>query len=207
MTKALRVALVGAGITSRHLIGYRWRPQLFELKVLCSLDPRAGPPAVRGIRHSRIHRELRFAAVARRHRRHRHRDAALPAFRHGETRHPRRQARDLREAAVRLGGRGRRDAADRRRYRSPADAGPPVPLRHGPAEAEAPGRRGARRKALHDDDRDALVAHRRVLQGAVARKMGDRARRRLPRPRHPRPRHAQLHPRRRRARCSPTAPR
>ncbi len=38
MTQRLRVALVGAGIQSRHLIGYRWRPDLFELKVLCALD-------------------------------------------------------------------------------------------------------------------------------------------------------------------------
>ncbi len=42
MTERLRVALVGAGIQSRHLAGYRWLPELFEAKALCSLD------AVRG---------------------------------------------------------------------------------------------------------------------------------------------------------------
>jgi predicted dehydrogenase len=42
MTKALRIALVGAGIMSRHLVGYRWRPDLFDLKVLCSLDVERG---------------------------------------------------------------------------------------------------------------------------------------------------------------------
>lgn len=42
MAQPLRVALVGAGIQSRHLIGYRWRPDLFELKALCSLDEDRG---------------------------------------------------------------------------------------------------------------------------------------------------------------------
>jgi predicted dehydrogenase len=42
MTQRLRVALVGAGIQSRHLVGYAWRPDLFELKVLCSLDADRG---------------------------------------------------------------------------------------------------------------------------------------------------------------------
>jgi predicted dehydrogenase len=44
MTKRLRIAIVGAGITSRHLVGYNWRPELFDLRVLCSLDPERGEP-------------------------------------------------------------------------------------------------------------------------------------------------------------------
>ncbi len=42
MTQRLRIALVGAGIQSRHLVGYRWRPDLFDVKVLCSLDEDRG---------------------------------------------------------------------------------------------------------------------------------------------------------------------
>lgn len=42
MTQRLRVAVVGAGIQSHHLTGYRWRPDLFEVKVLCSLDADRG---------------------------------------------------------------------------------------------------------------------------------------------------------------------
>jgi predicted dehydrogenase len=42
MTHRLRVGLVGAGIQSRHLVGYAWRPDLFDIKVLCSLDEDRG---------------------------------------------------------------------------------------------------------------------------------------------------------------------
>ena len=42
MTEILRVALVGAGIQSLHLVGYGWRPELFDVRVLCSLDADRG---------------------------------------------------------------------------------------------------------------------------------------------------------------------
>lgn len=42
MTERLRVALVGAGIQSLHLVGYGWRPELFDVKILCSLDTERG---------------------------------------------------------------------------------------------------------------------------------------------------------------------
>ena len=38
MTKKLRVAMVGAGIAQRHLTGFGWNKELFEVPVLCSLD-------------------------------------------------------------------------------------------------------------------------------------------------------------------------
>ena len=38
----LRIAAVGAGIQSRHLAGYAWHPEMFEVKVLCSLDVERG---------------------------------------------------------------------------------------------------------------------------------------------------------------------
>lgn len=42
MTRPLRVAVLGAGIADRHVAGYRWRPDLFEVPVLCSLDAERG---------------------------------------------------------------------------------------------------------------------------------------------------------------------
>lgn len=42
MTKPLRVALIGAGIAERHLVGYRWMPERFDVPVLCSLDEERG---------------------------------------------------------------------------------------------------------------------------------------------------------------------
>ncbi|GAA3071356.1 Gfo/Idh/MocA family oxidoreductase [Rhizobium viscosum] len=42
MTKKLRVGVIGAGIAARHLIGYDWNKDLFEVPVLCSLDADRG---------------------------------------------------------------------------------------------------------------------------------------------------------------------
>jgi predicted dehydrogenase len=42
MAKRLRVAVIGAGIAERHLTGFGWRPELFEIPVLCSLDEDRG---------------------------------------------------------------------------------------------------------------------------------------------------------------------
>ena len=42
MTKRLRVAVIGAGIAERHLTGYQWNKELFEVPVLCSLDEDRG---------------------------------------------------------------------------------------------------------------------------------------------------------------------
>ncbi|AJD46382.1 Gfo/Idh/MocA family oxidoreductase [Rhizobium sp. SEMIA 4085] len=42
MTKKLRVGVIGAGIASRHLIGYDWNKDLFDVPVLCSLDEERG---------------------------------------------------------------------------------------------------------------------------------------------------------------------
>lgn len=46
MTRKLRVGLVGAGIAQRHLSGYNWNKDLFEVPVLCSLDEERGRAAV-----------------------------------------------------------------------------------------------------------------------------------------------------------------
>lgn len=45
MTKKLRVAVIGAGIAQRHLAGYRWNKDLFDVPVLCSLDEERGRQA------------------------------------------------------------------------------------------------------------------------------------------------------------------
>lgn len=42
MTQKLRVGIVGAGIAQRHLAGYNWNKDLFEVPVLCSLDEERG---------------------------------------------------------------------------------------------------------------------------------------------------------------------
>jgi predicted dehydrogenase len=42
MAKRLSVAVIGAGIAERHLTGFGWRPDLFEIPVLCSLDQDRG---------------------------------------------------------------------------------------------------------------------------------------------------------------------
>ncbi|ALN75506.1 Gfo/Idh/MocA family protein [Aureimonas sp. AU20] len=42
MTRKLRVGVVGAGIAERHLAGYGWNKDLFEVPVLCSLDEGRG---------------------------------------------------------------------------------------------------------------------------------------------------------------------
>ena len=44
MTKKYRVALIGAGIAERHLFGYSWIKDLFDVRVLCSLDEERGGP-------------------------------------------------------------------------------------------------------------------------------------------------------------------
>ncbi len=46
MTRKLRVGLIGAGIAQRHLAGYNWNKDLFEVPVLCSLDEDRGRQAV-----------------------------------------------------------------------------------------------------------------------------------------------------------------
>ena len=42
MTRKYRVAVIGAGIAERHLIGFKWNKDLFEVPVLCSLDEDRG---------------------------------------------------------------------------------------------------------------------------------------------------------------------
>ena len=42
MTGKLRVAVIGAGIARRHLTGYGWNKERFEVPVLCSLDEDRG---------------------------------------------------------------------------------------------------------------------------------------------------------------------
>tara|TARA_R110002124_G_scaffold1797_18_gene11615 strand:+ start:8503 stop:9567 length:1065 start_codon:yes stop_codon:yes gene_type:complete len=46
MTRKLRVGVIGAGIAQRHLTGYNWNKELFEVPVLCSLDEERGRAAV-----------------------------------------------------------------------------------------------------------------------------------------------------------------
>jgi predicted dehydrogenase len=45
MTSKLRVGVIGAGIAQRHLIGYKWNAERFEVPVLCSLDEDRGKAA------------------------------------------------------------------------------------------------------------------------------------------------------------------
>ncbi len=45
MSGKLRVAVIGAGIAQRHLTGYKWNKDLFEVPVLCSLDEDRGRSA------------------------------------------------------------------------------------------------------------------------------------------------------------------
>lgn len=42
MLEKLRVAIIGAGIASRHLDGYSRLEERFDVKVLCSLDIERG---------------------------------------------------------------------------------------------------------------------------------------------------------------------
>ncbi|TNB48432.1 Gfo/Idh/MocA family oxidoreductase [Martelella lutilitoris] len=42
MTRKFRVAVIGAGIAARHLTGFKWNADLFEVPVLCSLDEERG---------------------------------------------------------------------------------------------------------------------------------------------------------------------
>ncbi len=42
MTRKLRVGIVGAGIAERHLAGFDWIKDLYEVVVLCSLDEERG---------------------------------------------------------------------------------------------------------------------------------------------------------------------
>lgn len=42
MSKKFRVGIIGAGIASRHLTGFAWNKDLFEVAVLCSLDEERG---------------------------------------------------------------------------------------------------------------------------------------------------------------------
>lgn len=42
MPKKFRVGVIGAGIASRHLAGFSWNKDLFEVPVLCSLDEERG---------------------------------------------------------------------------------------------------------------------------------------------------------------------
>jgi predicted dehydrogenase len=44
MTRKLRVGVIGAGIAARHMTGYDWNKDLFEVKVICSLDADRGQP-------------------------------------------------------------------------------------------------------------------------------------------------------------------
>ncbi len=44
MTRKLRVGVIGAGIAERHLTGFAWNSDLFEIPVLCSLDADRGQP-------------------------------------------------------------------------------------------------------------------------------------------------------------------
>jgi len=42
MTRKLRVAVIGAGIAQRHLLGFDWNKDLFEVPIVCSLDEDRG---------------------------------------------------------------------------------------------------------------------------------------------------------------------
>ncbi len=42
MSKKSRVGVIGAGIASRHLTGFAWNKEMFDVAVLCSLDEDRG---------------------------------------------------------------------------------------------------------------------------------------------------------------------
>jgi len=42
MMKKLRVGVIGAGIGARHMVGYDWNKDLYEVAVICSLDEERG---------------------------------------------------------------------------------------------------------------------------------------------------------------------
>ena len=103
MTKKLRVGVIGAGIAARHLTGFGWNKDLFEVPVLCSLDEDRGRRTLRrrfGIPEYTQDTDELFARndldII---------DICTPPDTHFELcrqRHRSRQARDLREAALRL---------------------------------------------------------------------------------------------------------
>lgn len=45
MPAKLRVGVIGAGIAQRHLAGFKWNSELFDVRVLCSLDEERGRAA------------------------------------------------------------------------------------------------------------------------------------------------------------------
>jgi predicted dehydrogenase len=47
MSRKLRVAVIGAGIAQRHIAGFGWNSDLFEVPVLCSLDRERGEQVAR----------------------------------------------------------------------------------------------------------------------------------------------------------------
>ena len=106
-------------------------------------------------------------------------------------------------ASLRDCRRARRGRGGQRRT---AHADLPVPVRQRPPEGEGPRRPRRRRPGLHVVGRGRVAAAGRLLRGAVARAVGDRARWRAAQPGRPRPRHAHLHRRPADARCSPGSP-
>ena len=120
MTRKLRVGVIGAGIAARHMSGYDWNKDLYEVKVICSLDADRGVPLAEkhGVPEYTQDVETLYArddldVIDVSHgRRALHFEMTKRALAAGQARH-------LREAAVRLGRRGRRDG----RRSSPPPAG------------------------------------------------------------------------------------
>ena len=76
MPRKYRVAVIGAGIAERHLAGFRWLPELFEVPVLCSLDEDRGLRLTSEFAIPEYTQDAAALFDARRHRHRRHLHAA-----------------------------------------------------------------------------------------------------------------------------------
>ena len=156
--------------------------------------PRRGPGQRRRRAHRRRHRHLRGGDRARRRRHRRPLHAAVAPPRADHRRPRRRQARRVREAARRLA----RATATRLAEAEAASAGRLMPIfqyrfGNGLQKVKALVDRGVAGPAYTVVGRGRVAPAGRLLRGAVARAVGDRARRRAAQPGGPRHRHAHLH--------------
>ena len=202
MSKVCNVAVVGLRIGRSHIAeGYRDQSRA-TIRCWRSATSIAGAPQCVGgrVRHRAPDHLLRRPAGDARHRHRRYLHAAGPARPAGPGRAARRQARDLRKAARRLARRCRRSStAAEKRVRPAASCRSSSIASATASEGEAHHRRAALPASpISQRSRPLWQRDGGILRGAVARQMGDRARRRAGHPRHPPARHADLSDGRRR---------
>ncbi len=194
MAKVWNVGVVGLNIGRSHIVeGYSRQSRASTgCLALCDLNRRAAEARRRRVRHRAPHHVLRRPPgdAGDRHRRHLH--AAGSARSADRGRAPRRQARGLREAARRFARRGRRLVAVERDDRQAPDADLPVPLRRRRQKAKRIIERGLAGKPYLATVETAWNRTARLLRRALARQVGDRARRRPRHARDPPARHADL---------------